>query len=88
MRILESNEIVRKQIFEIIKNQIKLNTPPETKQTFDRLKEIGYNDLDAKKLIAQCVAVEIYKVLKHKKPFNESRYISNMKKLPEEPFDD
>lgn len=85
---MESNEIVRKQIFEIIKKQIKLNTPPETKQTFDRLKEIGYSDLDAKKLIAQCVAVEIYEVLKHKKPFNESRYISNMKKLPEEPFDD
>jgi len=85
---MESNEIVRNQIFEIIKNQIKLNTPPETKQTFDRLKGIGYSDLDTKKLIAQCVAVEIYKTLKHKEPYNQSRYISNLKKLPEEPFDD
>jgi hypothetical protein len=85
---MESNEIVRKQIFEIIKNQIKLNTPPETKQTFERLKEIGYNDLDARKLIGQCVAVELFKTLKQKEPFNESRYISNMKKLPEEPLDD
>ena len=85
---MESNEIVRNQIFEIIKNQIKLNTPPETKQTFDRLKGIGYSDLDAKKLIAQCVAVEIYNLMKYKKPFNESRYISNLKKLPEEPIED
>lgn len=85
---MESNEIVRNQIFEIIKNQIKLNIPPETKQTFDRLKGLGYSDLDTKKLIAQCVAVEIYNVMKHKEPFNESRYISNLKKLPEEPFDD
>ena len=85
---MESNEIVRNQIFEIIKNQIKLNTPPETKQTFERLKGIGYNDLDARKLIGQCVAVELYKTLKHKEPFNDSRYISNMKKLPEEPIDD
>ena len=84
---MESNEIVRKQIFEIIKNQIKSNTPPETKQTFDRLKGLGYSDLDANKLIAQCVAVELYKTLKHKEPFNKLRYISNLKKLPEEPFD-
>ena len=85
---MESNEIMRNQIFEIIKNQIKLNTPPETKQTFDRLKGLGYSDLDTKELIAQCVAVEIYNVMKHKEPYNESRYISNLKKLPEEPYDD
>jgi hypothetical protein len=85
---MESNEIMRNQIFEIIKNQIKSNTPPETKQTFDRLKGLGYSDLDTKKLIAQCVAVEIYNVMKHKEPYNESRYISNLKKLPEEPYDD
>jgi len=85
---MESNEIVRNQIFEIIKNQIKLNTPPETKQTFDRLKGLGYSDLDAKKLIGQCVAVEIYRTLKHKEPYNQSRYITNLKKLPEELFDD
>ena len=85
---MESNEIVREQIFEIIKNQIKTNNPPETKETFDRLKETGYSDDDAKKLIGQCVAEEIYDILKHKKPFDETRYISNLKKLPEEPFDD
>jgi hypothetical protein len=85
---MESNEIMRNQIFEIIKNQIKSNTPPETKQTFDRLKGLGYSDLDTKKLIAQCVAVEIYNVMKHKEPYNESRYISNLKKLPEEPYQD
>ena len=85
---MESNEIVREQIFEIIKNQIKSNNPPETKETFDRLKEIGYSDNDAQKLIGQCVAIELFDVLKHKKPFDELRYISNLKKLPEEPFDD
>jgi len=85
---MESNEIIRKQIFEIIKNQIKANNPPETKQTLERLKGLGHSDQDSKKLIGQCIAVELFDVFKHGKPFDESRYISNLKKLPEEPFDD
>jgi hypothetical protein len=85
---MESNEIVRKQILEIVKNQINENNPPETKQTFKRLKGIGFSDLDSKKLIGQCVAVELFDVLKHKSPFDKERYVANLKKLPKEPFDD
>lgn len=85
---MESNKIVREQIFEIIKNQLKANNPPETKQTLERLKGLGYSDLDAKKLIAQCIAVELFNIMKYKKPFDELRYISNLKKLPKEPFGD
>ena len=32
---METNEILRKQIFEIIKNQMKDNEPPETNKTFN-----------------------------------------------------
>jgi hypothetical protein len=85
---MESNDIIREQIFEIIKNQIESNTPPETKRTLERLIDSGYSDQDARMLIGQCVAVELFSVLKFKKPFNEDRYVSNLKKLPEEPFDD
>jgi len=85
---MESNEIIREQIFEIIKNQIELNSPPETTQTLHRLIDSGYSDQDARILIGQCLAVELFNILKHKKPFQEDRYISNLKKLPEEPFDD
>ncbi len=85
---MESNEIVRNQIFEIIKNQLKANNPPETKLTLERLKGLGYSDRDARMLIGQCLAVELFHIMKHKKPFDESRYISNLRKLPEEPFDD
>ena len=84
---MKSNEIVREQIFEIIKNQIASNTPPETKQTLKRLINVGYSDQDARMLIGQCLAVELFDVLKHKKPYNNDRYVSNLKKLPEEPFD-
>ena len=85
---MESNEIVREQIFEIIKNQIASNTPPETKQTLKRLINLGYTDQDARMLIGQCLAVELFNVLKFKKPYDNDRYVSNLKKLPEAPFDD
>ena len=84
---MESNEIVREQIFEIIENQIKNNDPPETNLTFNRLIKEGYNESDTKKLIAQCIAVELFDVLKHGKAFDEKRFIKNLKQLPNEPFD-
>jgi hypothetical protein len=85
---MESNEILRKQFLEIVNNQIKSNDPPEANQTFKRLKEMGYSVKDAKTLIGQCVIVEIFDMGKHGKPFDEKRYIKNLKNLPKEPFDD
>lgn len=85
---MKPNEILRNQILEIINNQIKSDNPPETNQTLKRLKEMGYNDNDARMMIGQCVSVEIFDVFKHGKPFDEQRYIKNLKNLPKEPFDD
>lgn len=84
---MESNEIVREQIFEIIKNQRHDNNPIETNQTYERLIGLGYNDLETNQLIGQCVAVEIFNILKYKKPFDKKRYVKNLKQLPNEPCD-
>jgi hypothetical protein len=84
---MESNEIIREQIFEIIKNQIRDKDPIETDLTYKRLINSGYNDLEAKQLIGQCISVELFNIFKHGKPFDETRYIKNLKQLPKEPFD-
>ena len=84
---MKSNEIVRNQILEVVKNQIKDNDPPETKQTYNRLIKLGYNDLDTMQLIGQCVAIEIFQLLKNKKPFDKDRFVKNLNKLPKEPFE-
>ncbi len=84
---MEINENLRKQIFEIIKNQIKDNDPPETKATYDRLRSEGYDDFEARQLIGQCLAVELYNVMKFKKPYDNERYVKNLLALPKEPFD-
>ena len=80
-----TNLKLRKEIFKIIENQIKNNDPPETLKTLYKLQSQGYNEFEAKQLIGQCVAVEIYTVMKYKKPFDKERYIKNLNNLPKEP---
>ena len=82
---METNLKLRNEIFKIIENQIEANDPPETLKTFKRLKDQGFNDFEVKQLIGQCVAVEIFNVIKFKKPFDEERYIKNLNNLPKEP---
>ena len=84
---MEKNEKVREQIFEIIKNQLRDNNPPETKTTYDRLRKQGYDDFQTKQMIGQCLAVEIFNVIKFGEPYNHERYIKNLSALPREPFD-
>ena len=82
---METNLKLRNEIFKIIENQIEANDPPETLKTFKRLKDQGLNDFEVKQLIGQCVAVEIYNVMKFKNPFDKERYIKNLNNLPKEP---
>jgi hypothetical protein len=48
---------------------------------------MGYNDFEARQLIGQCLAVELFEVLKFGRPYNNERYLENLMKLTEEPFD-
>ena len=82
---MKSSKILRKQIIEIVENQIKSNDPPETNLTFKRLIKEGYSKSDSKQLIARCVIVEIFDVLENGKVFDEKRFIKNLQQLPKEP---
>lgn len=82
---MEINETLMEQIFEIINTQIQKNDPPETKATFDRLLKQGYDDFHTRQLIGQCLAVELFGVLKHGKPYDNERYVRNLTALPKEP---
>jgi hypothetical protein len=85
---METNDVLREQIFTIIENQIRDNDPPETKMTYKRLRDLGYDDFQTRQYIGQCVAVEIFDVIKNRKPYDNDRYVKNLLKLPDEPFDD
>lgn len=82
---MKASPELREQIFDVIQNQITSNRPPETRLTYERLLALGFTAFEAKQLIGQCVALEIFLVLKEQQPFNEARYIRHLQQLPKEP---
>jgi hypothetical protein len=85
--MMEINKERRDIIIEVVENQIDANDPVEVRITYNRLVALGYSDFETKQLIGQCVAVEIYDVIKEQKPFDEVRYVKNLNHLPKAPFD-
>ena len=73
---------VRNAIFEVVDNQIRQGTPPETKQTFDRLIKEGHSRDEARRLIAYVVAAEISDVMKSEQPYDEVRFVNALHALP------
>ncbi len=66
---METNEILREQIFEIIENQLRENNPPETQITYDRLIKEGFDDFQTRQMIGQCIVVELFEIMKFQRPF-------------------
>lgn len=81
----DHNPRLKAAILETVENQLKSDDPPETKKTLARLKAEGFSDEDARVLLGQAVAVEIYCVLKERKPFNQERFVRNLENLPTQP---
>ena len=76
-----------KAIIEAVKEQMRINEPPETKLNFDRLLVMGYPEEDVYKMLASALACEIYAVMKHKRSYNNTLYVSNLNKLPDMPWE-
>ena len=70
---------------EVVDNQLRDNDPPETRQTYERLLKEGFSDEEARTLIAQVVTYEIFAVTKEEEPFNHTRFVAWLNKLPQPP---
>ena len=82
---MKVNERLREIVFEVIENQINANDPPETLLTLERLVNEGYTDFQAKQLMGQAVVREVVDALKNKNPYDEQRYVKNLRNLPKQP---
>ncbi len=76
------NKRLRAAILEVINTQIRENDPPETKQALIRLREQGFSEEEALKLIGYVVASEVFSVLKENRQYDQGKYISALKNLP------
>ena len=81
------NKRLRAAILEVINTQIRENDPPETKQALIRLREQGFSEEEALKLIGYVVASEVFSVLKENRQYDQEKYISALKNLPRLPWD-
>ncbi len=82
------NPVLKKAILEVVENQLRDLDPPETKQTYDRLRTEGCSDAEARRLIGCVVSSEIFDVLKQQQPFNRERFVGALNKLPRMPWEE
>jgi len=80
-------QLAGEALIEVVENQIQDNDPPETRISLDRLMSLGESRENAMRYIASVLSVEVFETLKNKTPYNEERYLTNLKNLPELPFD-
>jgi hypothetical protein len=83
----DHNPRLRAAILSVVDNQLRKKDPPETRETLDRLISEGFSKADARVLLGQVVAVELYCISKEKKPFNRERFVRNLQNLPTEPHE-
>lgn len=83
----EFNPHLQRAILEVVENQLRDGTPPETRATLDRLMADGRSREEAVKLIGCVVGTEIFEVLKNHEPFNETRYVAALLALPKLPWE-
>ena len=81
------NPAMRRTLLEIVENQLRDGTPPETRTTLDRLMDDGYSREEAVELIACVVSAEIFDVLKNMQVFDEARYVAELRALPRLPWE-
>ena len=54
------NNELKSSLLDIVENQLKINEPKCTRETFDRLLNLGYSGNQTKEMIAAVVVEELY----------------------------
>jgi hypothetical protein len=80
-------QLAGEAVVEAIENQIRDNDPPETALTLARLMKSGESRENAIRLIGCAMAIEIFEIVKNGGDFDEERYVQNLLRLPELPFE-
>jgi hypothetical protein len=83
----EVNPELGEQFKKVIQNQIKLNKPPITKETYNRLISEGFDEKETIRLMACVLTQEMSNMFNTNKTFDEKEYEIMMRKLPKLPWD-
>jgi hypothetical protein len=81
------NPRLRRALMEVVENQLRDDTPPETSRTLARLVAKGYPREKAMELIACVVCSEIFDILRRNELYDEVRYVAALRRLPRLPWE-
>jgi hypothetical protein len=81
----ETNPQLAAAMLEIVDAQLRDGTPPETRQTFDRLVAAGYTPEGARQLLAHVVVREIFTVMTRGERYDQTRFVAALQRLPSLP---
>jgi hypothetical protein len=79
----QESPLAKAAIMEALDNQLTNNDPPETRATYERLKQKGIDEAETRRLLACVIAAEIYDVMKSKSAFNLARFTKRLSGLPD-----
>jgi hypothetical protein len=83
----EGNPHLKKAILQAVSNQLRINKPPETKKTLDRLIEEGYSREESMKMIGAVLSAHIFDMLKEQRNYDNESYVRDLNKLPKYPWE-
>ena len=81
------NPHLRQAILDVVHNQLRDGTPPETAATLERLIREGHSREQAIELIGAVVASEIFGVLKEGRAYDRAGYVAALRALPRMPWE-
>lgn len=76
-----ANPHLRRELFEVIENQLRDSDPPETRQTLDRLLAASYAREVAMSKIAVALLEEMNDMLAQRVPFDRARFKRRLDRL-------
>jgi hypothetical protein len=83
----KTNRRAGKLVIQAIKEQIRLNDPPETKETFDRLRREGHAEKEVYRMLGCVLISEMYEVTKQDRLFDRDLYVQRLRALPKLPWE-
>jgi hypothetical protein len=83
-KAMNHNPHLKAIFMEIVDNQLRVNDPPQTRATLERLLKQGISEEHARMYIGQAIAVEVWNVMTNNAIYDEERYLRNLEKLPQE----
>jgi hypothetical protein len=82
MTSLESRHRIQAAVREVLEGQIREGNPPETKETFDRLRSTGIPEDNVWKMLGAVLLTEL-NAARESKVFDNERYVRRLLVLPQ-----